>query len=150
MRQIFIAATIFVVFSLPSIASTSQTGFGPTWQQQRNCQGTGCGANTPHDCGPSEVRISPNPISASAGKKITLRFDASAGCNGQGIEKFKGTVQWETGASESLNDSYGFATYVFETGGEQDVVFDMAYACVDVSGRSDCHSAGRVHVHVNP
>jgi hypothetical protein len=125
--------------------------FGTTRQQARNCQGKNCpGVHTGHDCGPEDIEITPNPATATAGRPITFRFDATPSCNGQSVRAFRGTVKWGAGGpQESLPDSYGFFTHTFQSGGREVVSMEMSCNCFDPDGSSNCHQTGKVVVTVN-
>jgi hypothetical protein len=136
-----------------TISKTDPSGnaFGETWQQSRHCQGKSCpGVRTAHECGPNQIRFSPNPIVAKQGQPMTVRFDATAACNGQSVEDFSGTVTWKAGSVTPLADSYGFGTYTYSLPGFQQIRMQMSYRCTDTSGASSCSSVGVVSVNVAP
>ena len=74
-----------------ALCPLDQANFGKTRQQVRDCQGKNCpGVNTPHDCGPLGVEITPNPVAGVPGKPIRIRLDSTQMCNGQSVKGFKG------------------------------------------------------------
>jgi len=108
---------IFILVTAPvSHARYWKENFGVTRQTKRNCQGTGCGANTGHDCDPLDAEISPNPVRGKPNEEVIVRFDCTQICNGQTAHTIHGYVKSEAGGfQETLPDSYTASKRVTKT-----------------------------------
>jgi hypothetical protein len=133
-----------------SLTGKNGEQFGESRQHKRNCQGTGCGAATGHDCGPLDVEISSNPAVGKVGEPLTLKYDGTPICNGQSVQELITEVKWDAGGPMRLDDAYGFATKTYQTAGGYEVSFEVRCRCFDPKGSSYCVAKGSVHVSIKP
>ena len=128
----------------------TQAGWqGPTRQGLRGCQGTQCqGVKTNHDCGPSDVQITPTFVTGTVGKPVEIRFDATPICNDQTTTGQRGTIKWKTDAVQTIPDIWGIATYTYDQPTSQTIDIEIFCTCSERGGASDCRASGSVPVRV--
>jgi len=118
----------------------TQSGWqGPTRQGQR-------GVNTGHDCGPSDVQITPTFVTATVGRPVEIRFDASSMCNGQTTTGQRGTITWEVGGVQSIPATWGIATHTYNQPTSETIEIEILCTCSDSGGSSNCTATGSVPV----
>ena len=135
---------------LAQSCALNQSGFGQTRQALRNCQGRNCGADTPHDCGPLDVEITPKQGTGIVGKAFQIRIDSTQMCNGQSVRNFTGRIKWEAGSTCNLPDSWGWVEHTYAAGGTYTIEIEMSCDCYDPTGASRCTSKGTSTVKINP
>ena len=158
-RNAFLARLLIAVvvagqasaFAADGWSSTDPNGkpFGATRQSSRGCVAQHCpGASSSYACGPSDVVVSPNPGRSAPKVAFTIKYDATPLCNGQKVEKLKATISWDGIGEEALEDSYGFFTKTFPSGGDYKYTIKVTGDCVDGKS-SSCQATGSSVVNVS-
>ena len=114
-------------------------------------------------CGSNKVIFSPTVVTTPANTPVTIRYDATKICHGQGIADTNGNpypppnqignlmlgnVQWEVGALSDLPLEYGIVTYSgYAQPTQEKIQFTVQLRCLDTphnkrNGEEVCGAAG--------